>query len=73
MKDIANLLNRQVQQIAELKAENAQLQQQLKDNTKQVCENIRKFAYDTFNEFGCFDETDLEHILDQIENEKESN
>lgn len=30
------------QQIAELKSENKQLQQQLKDNTKQVCEKIRE-------------------------------
>ena len=41
--------------------------QSLSDYTKQVCEKIREFAYDTFKEFGCFDETDLEHILDQIE------
>ena len=34
---------------------------------KEVCEEIRTFAYDTFKEFGCFDETDLEHILDQIQ------
>ena len=34
---------------------------------KEVCEEIKKFAYDTFKEFGCFDETDLEHILDQIQ------
>lgn len=34
---------------------------------KQVCEEIRTFAYDTFKEFGCFDETDLEHILDKIQ------
>lgn len=34
---------------------------------KEVCEEIRKFAYDTFKEFGCFDEVDLEHILDQIQ------
>lgn len=30
------------QQLAQLKAENENLQQQLKDNTKQVCEKIRK-------------------------------
>ena len=36
---------------------------------KEVCEKIRKFAYDTFKEFGCFDEVDLEHILDQIQGE----
>jgi transcriptional regulator with XRE-family HTH domain len=46
----------------------------LSDYTKQVrkevCEEIRKFAYDTFKEFGCFDEVDLEHILDQIQGEK---
>ena len=36
---------------------------------KEVCEEIRTFAYDTFKEFGCFDETDLEHILDQIQGE----
>lgn len=36
---------------------------------KEVCEEIRKFAYDTFKEFGCFDEVDLEHILDQIQGE----
>lgn len=31
-------------------------------------EKVRSFAYNTFKEFGCFDETDLEHILDnQIE------
>ena len=45
--------------------------QSLADYTKQVrkevCEEIRTFAYDTFKEFGCFDETDLEHILDQIQ------
>lgn len=45
----------------------------LADYTKQVrkemCEEIRKFAYDTFKEFGCFDEVDLEHILDQIQGE----
>ena len=45
----------------------------LADYTKQVrkkvCEEIRTFAYDTFKEFGCFDETDLEHILDQIQGE----
>ena len=34
---------------------------------KEVCEEIRTFAYDTFKEFGYFDETDLEHILDQIQ------
>ena len=34
---------------------------------KEVCDEIRKFAYDTFKEFGCFDEVDLEHILDQIQ------
>lgn len=27
-------------------------------------EKVRSFAYNTFKEFGCFDETDLEHILD---------
>ena len=47
--------------------------QSLTDYTKQVrkevCERIRKFAYDTFKEFGCFDEVDLEHILDQIQGE----
>lgn len=43
--------------------------QSLADYTKQVCEKIREFAYDTYKEFGVFDETDLEHILDQIENE----
>lgn len=37
---------------------------------EEVCEKIRKFAYDTFKEFGCFDETDLEHILDKIKGEK---
>ena len=36
---------------------------------KEVCEEIRTFAYDTFKEFGYFDETDLEHILDQIQGE----
>ena len=36
---------------------------------KEVSEEIRTFAYDTFKEFGCFDETDLEHILDQIQGE----
>lgn len=36
---------------------------------KEVCEEIKKFAYDTFKEFGYFDETDLEHILDQIQGE----
>lgn len=45
----------------------------LSDYTKQVrkevCEEIRTFAYDTFKEFGYFDETDLEHILDQIQGE----
>ena len=45
----------------------------LADYTKQVrnevCEKIRTFAYDTFKEFGCFDETDLEHILDQLQGE----
>lgn len=45
--------------------------QSLADYTKQVrtevCEEIRTFAYDTFKEFGCFDETDLEHILYQIQ------
>lgn len=45
--------------------------QSLSDYTKQVrkevCEEMRTFAYDTFKEFGCFDETDLEHILDQIQ------
>ena len=44
---------------------------ELTDHTKQVrkefCEEMRTFAYDTFKEFGCFDETDLEHILDQIQ------
>lgn len=31
-------------------------------------EKVRNFAYDTYREFGVFDETDLEHILDnQIE------
>ena len=34
---------------------------------KEVCEEIRTFAYDTLKEFGCFDETDLEHILDQLQ------
>lgn len=34
---------------------------------KQVCDEIRKFAYDTYKEWGVFDESDLEHILDQIE------
>ena len=47
--------------------------QSLADYTKQVrkevCEKIRTFAYDTFKEFGYFDETDLEHILDQIQGE----
>lgn len=47
----------------------------LSDYTKQVknevCEEIRTFAYDTFKEFGCFDETDLEHILDQIQGKGE--
>lgn len=47
--------------------------QSLSDYTKQVkkqvCEKIREFAYDAYKEFGVFDETDLEHILDQIENE----
>lgn len=37
------------------------------DERKKVCEQIRRFAYDTFQEWGVFDETDLEHILDQIE------
>ena len=45
--------------------------QSLADYTKQVrkevCEEMRTFAYDTFKEFGYFDETDLEHILDQIQ------
>ena len=45
----------------------------LSDYTKQVrkevCEEIKKFAYDTFKEFGVFDEVDLEHILDQIKNQ----
>ncbi len=36
---------------------------------KEMCERIRKFAYNTFKEFGCFDETDLEHILDTIQGE----
>ena len=47
--------------------------QSLADYTKQVrkevCDEIRTFAYDTFKEFGYFDETDLEHILDQIQGE----
>ena len=47
----------------------------LSDYTKQVrkevCEEIRTFAYDTFKEFGCFDETDLEHILDQLQEDKQ--
>lgn len=47
----------------------ADLQSQLKDNNKQVCEKIRKFAYDTYKEFGVFDEVDLEYILDQIQGE----
>lgn len=34
-----------------------------------VCKEIREFAYDTFKEFGCFDETDLERILDKIQGE----
>ena len=38
---------------------------------KEVCEEIRTFAYDTFKEFGCFDETDLEHILDQLQEDKQ--
>ena len=38
---------------------------------KEVCDKIRTFAYDTFKEFGCFDETDLEHILDQIQDKGE--
>lgn len=37
------------------------------DERKKVCKQIREFAYDCFKEFGCFDETDLEHILDEIE------
>lgn len=48
----------------------------LSDYTKQVrkevCEEIRTFAYDTFKEFGYFDETDLEHILDQIQGGKKT-
>ena len=27
-------------------------------------EKVRNFAYDTYRKFGVFDETDLEHILD---------
>lgn len=34
---------------------------------KEVCEEIRTFAYDTFKEFGCFDEVDLEHILEKMQ------
>ena len=49
--------------------------QYLTDYTKQVrkevCDEIKKFAYDTFKEFGVFDEVDLEHILDQIQEEGE--
>ena len=36
---------------------------------KEVVQEIKKFAYDTFKEFGVFDEVDLEHILDQIQGE----
>lgn len=46
-----------------------EFQDYTKQVRKEVCEEIRKFAYDTFKEFGCFDEVDLEHILDQIQGE----
>lgn len=38
-----DVLIKHKKQIAQFKAENKNLQQQLKDNTKQVCEKIRKF------------------------------
>ena len=67
-QSICGILNQQAERIAEL-------EEQLKNATKQVrkkvCEEIRTFAYDTFKEFGCFDETDLEHILDQIQEDKQ--
>ena len=42
-----------------------------KEIRNQVCERMRKFAYNTYKQFGCFDETDLEHILDKIEGSEE--
>lgn len=67
------------QQIAEFKAENEKLQQQLKDNTKQVCEKIRDYItsnkkdeYDYYNdEFSgryTVNVKDLNKFLNQIEN-----
>ena len=72
------LLYKYKQQIAELKAENEKLKQQLKDNTKQVCEKIRDYItsnekdeYDYYNdEFSgryTVNVKDLNKFLDQIE------
>ena len=49
--------------------EKTELSDYTKQVRKEVCDEIRTFVYDTFKEFGYFDETDLEHILDQIQGE----
>lgn len=68
---IGIVLNNQSQQIAELKTENEKLQQQLKDNTKQVCEKIREWVVEHTLDFWTCENDDLDaelyEFLDQIE------
>ena len=68
------LLYKYKQQIAELKAKNQQLQQQLKDNTKQVCEKIREWVAEHTLDFWTCENDDLDaelyEFLDQIEKGK---
>ena len=73
-KNVLDIMNGQNERIAELKAENEELQQQLKDNTKQVCEKIReklmKYAIQKPNkDYSVITIVDnrLDFLIDQIE------
>ena len=68
-KELLKVKQNQDQQIAELKAENKKLQQQLKDNTKQVCEKIKSIYNEScyMNRYNNIDKETLFYILDQIE------
>lgn len=66
-KEICTISNLEKLQVENMLLKRKSNQDKISFAVEQL-EKVRSFAYNTFKEFGCFDETDLEHILDnQIE------